>query len=819
MPVGSDPTLPRPHCPTQGGPAAGTNAPGTSPSATTGNPYIKGTVTGSGGTPFANIEVDANSSDYGGYAMTASDGTYSVAVAAGSYTVSFYDNSGTYLNGYYSSGGFTIDYSSATPVAVTTSDVTGISVQLGTGHSIKGTVTGSGGTPLANIRVQAYTSNRSYYGYATTASDGTYSVAVPAGSYTVYFYDNSDTYLSGYYSSGGFTISRGSATPVAVTTSDVTGISVQLQTGYYIKGTVTGSGGTPLANIQVEADSSDYYGYAMTASDGTYSAHVAAGSYTVSFYDNSGTYLNGYYSSGGFTISRGSATPVAVTTSDVTGISVQLGTGHSIKGTVTGSGGTPLANIEVDAYTSDSSYSGYAMTASDGTYSVAVPAGSYTVHFRDYYYSYLAGYYSSGGFVIDWAKATAVSVGSSDVTGINVTLWPSGATYHAITPTRVLDTRNGTGGLSGPFTNHAARQFVVTGGSTGIPSNATAVTGNLTVTGQTSSGYLFIGPVPTNNPGSSTLNFPAGDDRANAVTVAVTRISSATTTMGFLSITFVAPSNGPSAQAIFDVTGYFTPDTSGATYHTLNPTRLLDTRNGTGGLGVFSSHVAQTFAVTGHGGVPSGATAVTGNLTVTGQTSLGYLSIGPVFQNNPTSSTLNFPMNDDRANAVTVALDGNGKLSITYAAPTSGPTAHVIFDVTGYFTPDGSGASYVALTPTRLLDSRNGTGLSGAFSSHSARPFQVTGLASVPGFAIAVTGNLTVTQQTSLGYLYIGPQEKNNPTSSTLNFPMNDDRANAVTVALNTDGSLAVTYAAPTSGPTAHAIFDVTGYFVQGGQG
>jgi hypothetical protein len=54
--------------------------------------------------------------------------------------------------------------------------------------------------------------------------------------------------------------------------------------------------------------------------------------------------------------------------------------------------------------------------------------------------------------------------------------------------------------------------------------------------------------------------------------------------------------------------------------------------------------------------------------------------------NDPTSSTLNFPLNDDGANAVTVAL-GGGTLSVTYAAPTLPPTAHVIFDVTGYFTP------------------------------------------------------------------------------------------------------------------------------------
>jgi hypothetical protein len=124
----------------------------------------------------------------------------------------------------------------------------------------------------------------------------------------------------------------------------------------------------------------------------------------------------------------------------------------------------------------------------------------------------------------------------------------SGATYVPLSPTRDLDTRNGTGGLSGPFTNHAARTFTLAG----VPAGAVAVTGNLTVTGQTSSGYLFIGPTATNNPGSSTLNFPKGDDRANAVTVALG-------TGGTLSITFVAPSNGPSAQAIFDLTGYFVP--------------------------------------------------------------------------------------------------------------------------------------------------------------------------------------------------------------------------------------------------------------------
>ena len=35
----------------------------------------------------------------------------------------------------------------------------------------------------------------------------------------------------------------------------------------------------------------------------------------------------------------------------------------------------------------------------------------------------------------------------------------TGTTYHALTPARILDTRDGTGGLSGPFVSHVARTF------------------------------------------------------------------------------------------------------------------------------------------------------------------------------------------------------------------------------------------------------------------------------------------------------------------------------------------------------------------------
>jgi hypothetical protein len=396
----------------------------------------------------------------------------------------------------------------------------------------------------------------------------------------------------------------------------------------------------------------------------------------------------------------------------------------------------------------------------------------------------------------------AVASLSTDAVGQGKTYDPT--TYFPLTPARILDTRNGTG-LSGPLSSHAARTFQVTSRG-GVPSNATAVTGNLTVTAQTSRGYVYLGPDAVSNPASSTLNFPVGDDRANGVTVALGD-------GGILGITYVSPNAGTSAHAIFDVTGYLVPDTSGATYVALTPSRILDTRSGTGLSGAFSSHAARTFGVTGRGGVPSNAIAVTGNLTVTGQTSSGYLFIGPAATNNPTSSTLNFPQGDDRANGVTVAL-GGGALSVTFVAPAPGPIAHVIFDVTGYFVPGTSGAKYVPVAPSRILDTRSGTGLSGAFSSHSARTVGVTGHGGVPSGSTAVTGNLTVTSQTSNGYLFIGPAATNDPTSSTLNFPVGDDRANGVTVALG-GGNLSVTFVAPTPGPTTQVIFDVSGYFTR----
>jgi hypothetical protein len=129
-------------------------------------------------------------------------------------------------------------------------------------------------------------------------------------------------------------------------------------------------------------------------------------------------------------------------------------------------------------------------------------------------------------------------------------------------------------------------------------------------------------------------------------------------------------------------------------------------------------------------------------------------------------------------------------------------------------TQPRSAMNYTAIPPVRLLDTRSNVGLTGPFAVHVARKLQVAGVAGIPPTAVAICANLTVTQQNSGGFLAAGPDLLNNPTTSSLNFPIGDDRANALPgTALNVDGSLAITFVAPVAGKTAHVILDVNGYF------
>ncbi|MGD0862448.1 MAG: hypothetical protein ABSA21_06760 [Candidatus Limnocylindrales bacterium] len=417
-------------------------------------------------------------------------------------------------------------------------------------------------------------------------------------------------------------------------------------------------------------------------------------------------------------------------------------------------------------------------------------------------------------------KVTATnSVGTSLASAASGTVLPRpGASFMPLTPNRVLNNQL--------LANRAYVTFPVTNRFSGdatrnVPSAATAVTGVLTVSGSTALGYLALTPTPTNNPQTSTINFPLGDTRSTGFTVQLGTGSYA----GTLSLTFVG-GTGKTARAALDITGYFLPGSSGATYSALTPNRILESLKDIGMSSGLTAGTPKSFQVTGRvpgdtsRNVPSSAVAVTGTLTVTSQTKTGCISLGPDQIASPTTTSLCFPYvtgGDNRATGITVRLGSGGVLWAVYTAGAGG-TTNILFDVTGFYIPGSAGAMYVPVTPSRILDTRYKIGLPGKLRAKIGVTFQVTGRSSdqtknIPASAVAVTGILTVTNQTSLGYLALTKTKTNSPGTSTLNFPKGDNRATGVTVPLGPGGTLGITYVA-NLGNITDAIFDVSGYFI-----
>jgi spore germination protein YaaH len=381
--------------------------------------------------------------------------------------------------------------------------------------------------------------------------------------------------------------------------------------------------------------------------------------------------------------------------------------------------------------------------------------------------------------------------------GVIIDTTPSG-TYTPLPPQRILDTRIGLG-LTGSYTNGVSRPFAVAG-HYGVPAGAMAVTGNVTVTGATRAGYLRLGSSTAGY--FSTINFGAGDTRANGVTMGLA-------TDGSLSALYMSSSGSGTVQVIFDLTGYFLRDPGGSTFMPVTPTRIVDTRILMGLTTPLAANTVATFKVSGLAGVPDNATAVVGNATIVGQEAAGYITIAPsIGPGAPTSSTLNFPYGDIRANNVIVPLS-NGNLQVEYRAG-SGRHTQFVFDVTGYFVPGLSGATFVPLTPGRIVDSRVRQGLPGALKAAAGGRFAVRGMASVPLSAVAVVGNLTVTGQSAAGWLALSPTTA--VTTSNLNFPARGNLANGFTCPLGANGSLTVTYGAA-AGATTQVVVDVLGYY------
>ena len=103
----------------------------------------------------------------------------------------------------------------------------------------------------------------------------------------------------------------------------------------------------------------------------------------------------------------------------------------------------------------------------------------------------------------------------------NATGAAAGGLYSGVTTVRLLDTRDGTGGVSAQVAAHGNLALPVAG-AFGVPSTgAKAVLVNVTVTGPQTFGFITAYPGATTTPVASDLNYTGGLTTANLVIVAV----------------------------------------------------------------------------------------------------------------------------------------------------------------------------------------------------------------------------------------------------------------------------------------------------------
>src|SRR5439155_5378952 len=255
----------------------------------------------------------------------------------------------------------------------------------------------------------------------------------------------------------------------------------------------------------------------------------------------------------------------------------------------------------------------------------------------------------------------------------------------------------------------------------------------------------------------------------------------------------------------------------GGNYHPLTPARILDTRIGLGSPTLpIRNAETRAIQITGRGNVPaSDVSAVVMNVTVTGPTAAGYLTVYPMGVTRPVASNLNFVAGQTVPNLVEVAVGDGGTVDLFAEFAGGAGRADVIFDVAGWvgvatnsMVKDGL---YNPLTPARIMDTRTGLGVrKGAVGPGQLVTLNLFNAGGVPSSGVsAVILNVTVTGPTAPSYVTVYPADAQRPTASNLNFTAGQTVTNPVIAKLEAGGQVSFYNAAG----NVHVIADVGGWF------
>lgn len=381
-------------------------------------------------------------------------------------------------------------------------------------------------------------------------------------------------------------------------------------------------------------------------------------------------------------------------------------------------------------------------------------------------------------------------------------------TFYPVATSRLLDTRNGTGGRSDPIGPAGTFNLQVTGRGDVPKTGAAAVVVNVTVTGATTGGFVTVYPGGEQRPGVSTINFVKGVTRANATTVKLGA-------NGGLSI---YNSNG-STEVIVDVIGYYASatgtTTTGAEFDIYGPDRLHDTRGDQAGA-LASQEILTIYMDFADGASNGFIRALALNVTAVGAPTGGHLSVYDGGSTLPKTSSLNFSGPAAVANTAVVktarCTTCGGEEPVQFAVYNgSSASVHVIVDVVGIYFDDGSVAlRFQPLSPRRISDSRTSTNAKRIGEAQTQSVTAPTTVASTD--TVALSANVTAVGPTEGTFMTLWQGGLAKPDVSNLNAPAGSTVANGAIIPL----SATDTFNVYNSAGATHFLIDVSGRFKAG---
>ncbi|EWM10798.1 hypothetical protein [Kutzneria sp. 744] len=358
----------------------------------------------------------------------------------------------------------------------------------------------------------------------------------------------------------------------------------------------------------------------------------------------------------------------------------------------------------------------------------------------------------------------------------------------------VLDTRNGTGGVSAPVGAGATVSFPVLGVGQVPATGVSAVLVRIGLLGPTAATFAELWPDGTSRPNVTMITAMTNEQIS---TTAVVKVGA----NGKLDLY----NNAGKTDAVVEVEGYFKAEQggTGGGFVPLTHTRLIDTRSGLGTTtGTIAAGASRTVTITGSL-VPAGSAAALVNLTVPGASVEGWLTATPA--GGTARPILNYEKGSTQSGVV-LSLPANGQVTFTNKGTAA---INLVVNVEGYYSSSPTQGAGYRPALTRLLNTRTaGTGQ--PLAAGATIDVQVAGTNGLPTRGVAGAALALIATPVDAGYLKAWPVGQAEPSISVMDFNAGGWRANAMVLKPGTDGKIRIRNG---SSDTIHLIVDLQGWY------